>query len=193
MLGNAVPLLLCFLRVAQAQGSLTALPSQPANKASDYGPAAPQTLSATSRNFVYTVTTPTTIWNTPTFATPAPLPACGASLCPTNDGKECIDEAGVVYGVICNTQLSGVVITTSGKKERRSCEFLVHTLDAGLEHITNRPIVTGSVAGCLAFCDTYSSNYCMGVYYTHGDCLAYDTITGTFSDPSGGFVAIRQS
>jgi len=83
--------------------------------------------SPTSYSFAFTVTQPTTAWQAPTFATPAPLPPCTDKMCPNLDGKSCIDSLGHVYGVLCDTRFSGVVLTNSGKKlmmekERRDDE-----------------------------------------------------------------------
>lgn len=90
-------------------------------------------LSAISYSYPYTVTTPTTYWRAPTFATPMPLPRCSESVCPALNGQECQDVAGNKYGILCNTLLSGIVITNSGRKflrqkERRSCECGPNTI-----------------------------------------------------------------
>ena len=37
-------------------------------------------------------------------------------MCPAVNGATCIDSTNIVYGVLCDTQFSGVVITNSGKK-----------------------------------------------------------------------------
>ena len=113
------------------------------------------------------------MWQAPTFATAAPLRACSAVSCPSDDSGRCVDLEDVVYGILCNTRFSGTVITTSGKlavKEKRA--------------------YTGSFEGCTEFCDAYNKTECTGVAYADGECMAYDTITGTFSDP--GLAAIRQ-
>ena len=65
------------------------------------------------------------MWQAPTFATPTPLPPCTDSICPAHDKQRCVDAEGVVYGVLCNSLLSGIVITNSGKfleKNKRSCK-----------------------------------------------------------------------
>ena len=73
-------------------------------------------LAPKSYSFTFTVTEPTTVWQAPAFATSSPLPACTDTMCPALNSATCVDGAGVVYGVLCDTQFSGVVITNSGKK-----------------------------------------------------------------------------
>ncbi|KAK3053777.1 hypothetical protein LTR09_005057 [Extremus antarcticus] len=166
---------------ATAAVTLTAVPSQPVSSSSTYTysvSAKALALSSISYSFPYTVTTPTTRWQAPAFATPAPLPPCSDTVCPSQNGKQCIDVFGNVYGILCNTFISGIVITNSGKK------FLRHKDKRGY---------TGTFEACLEFCDAYSIFYCAGVRYQKGQCMAFDTITGTFSDPAGGWVGIRQS
>ncbi|KAK5166159.1 uncharacterized protein LTR77_008420 [Saxophila tyrrhenica] len=120
---------------AQAAVTLTAVPSQ-SKTTSTYTysvTANALALSSISYSYAYTVTTPTTLWQAPTFATPTPMPPCSESLCPSQNGQECVDAAGNVYGILCNTYISGIVITNSGrkflrpKKEKRVCEYFHHT------------------------------------------------------------------
>ena len=97
-------------------------------------------------------------------------------MCPSGNGQCCADDEGGVYCILCNMHLSGIPILNSGKpmeKEKRS--------------------YTGSFEGCTGFCDTYNSSLCAGVAYGDWNCLAYDTITGTFPNEEGGFVGLRQS
>ena len=95
-----------LIRIAKetlADYSLAALPS-PTAKSSSYafsvdGPG----LSSVSYSYAYTVTTPTTAWTAPIFATPASLPPCNGQVCPSSNGKRCLNVDGVQYGILCNT------------------------------------------------------------------------------------------
>lgn len=145
---------------------------------SSYVYSAPAAPSSVSYAHAYTVTTPTSVWNAPTFQTLTPLGPCtnvAESICADNAKGMCVDDQGVVYGILCDTMLSGVVITTSGKflhKDKRS--------------------YTGTFEACAAFCDTFTKANCAGVSFEYGQCLAYDTVTGNFPNPAGGYAALRQ-
>jgi len=112
------------------------------------------------------------MWTAPTFQTPSPLPPCNDDICPQYDGETCTDAEGVIYGVLCRTRLSGIIIVDSGKylKERS---------------------YTGNFEGCTGFCDTYNKTYCVGVSFEAGSCQAMDAITGNFPGP--GMAALRLS
>ena len=132
-----------------------------------------------SLSYAYTVTTPTSQWLTPTFSTPTPIPECKdirASICRDAEKGLCEDSNGITYGILCDTMLSGIVITNSGKflREKRKRSY------------------TGTFRNCLRFCDDYSELECAGVSYEDGYCQAYDSITGVFHNPAGGFAAMRQ-
>jgi hypothetical protein len=105
-----------------------------------------------------------------------------------------VDSEGVVYGVLCSTLFSGIVITNSGKflaKNKRSCKYRIMAEWELAEQCALSD--TGTLEGCTAFCNTYNNTICTGVTYQGGDCLAYDVITGTFPNPAGGFAALRLS
>ena len=81
-----------------------------------------------------------------------------------------------MYGILCNTHFSGIVITNAGK-------FM---------EMVKRSY-TGTFEGCTAFCNVYNSTLCTGVTFENGGCLAYDVVSGTFPNPEGGFAALRLS
>ncbi|KAK3071362.1 hypothetical protein LTR53_008767 [Teratosphaeriaceae sp. CCFEE 6253] len=142
---------------------------------------------ASSHTYTFTVTTPTTNWHAPTFATPAPVPPCSDTMCPALDGEYCVDAAGDMYGVLCNTRFSGTVITNSGKLRLRERD------PSDVEEELGKRAYSGTFDNCADFCDSYDdpSAPCTGVAYHNGYCMSYDTITGTFTQ-AGGIAAVRQ-
>jgi hypothetical protein len=139
-------------------------------------------------------------------------------MCPTLDGKVCTDEMGTPYGVLCDTHLIGIIITTSGKRKRdeqdvfagdddserdlREAALVANSLgerDASPEadgSLEDREIdartFTGSFNGCADYCDMVSG--CLGMSFNagfSGNCQAMASIQGAF--PAEGEIAgIRQ-
>lgn len=108
-------------------------------------------------------------------------------MCPSYGGATCIDADGIVYGIICNTRLGGIVIVDSGKllKEREA------EADPEPEGALQQRSYTGTFEGCTGFCNTYNRTYCVGVSYEQGSCQAFDLVNGNFPGP--GFAAMRLS
>ncbi|KAK0251460.1 hypothetical protein LTR91_016246 [Friedmanniomyces endolithicus] len=149
-----------------------------------------------SYSYAFTVTTPTTVWSAPTFATSAPAnPACSDTMCPSLNGKDCTDANGDSYGVLCDTRFSGTVITNSGKARlrMRGQGAVVGAAEEVEEGGLGKRDFTGSFDGCADFCDSYDdpSAPCTGVAFQGGYCMAFDTITGTFAQV-GGIAAVRK-
>ncbi|KAK0940405.1 hypothetical protein LTR29_007993 [Friedmanniomyces endolithicus] len=147
-----------------------------------------------SYSYAFTVTTPTTIWSAPSFATSSPAnPACSDTMCPSLNGKDCTDANGDSYGVLCDTRFSGTVITNSGKMKMKE-KMRIRGQNMGEEQAElEKRDYTGTFDGCADFCDSYDdpSAPCTGVAYQGGYCMAYDTITGTFAQV-GGIAAVRK-
>ncbi|KAK3076055.1 hypothetical protein LTR53_000100 [Teratosphaeriaceae sp. CCFEE 6253] len=95
------------------------------------------------------------------------------------NGKYCVDAGGDKYGILCNIQFSGMVITNSGKKTLM--ERIPGEADGPMSDIAKRTYA-GSFDNCVEFCDEYEdpSAPCMDVAYHDGYCKSYGTITGTF-------------
>ncbi|KAI6914649.1 hypothetical protein KC318_g1864 [Hortaea werneckii] len=186
-------LLLAAASMVSAQQQLTGIPSSISSLAQPTG--GPQAPAPTSYSYTYTVTTPTTQWNPPTFATPAPIPTCAgtiAAMCPALNGQTCLDPQRQSYGVLCNTRFSGIVITTSGKKylmereedlERIKLEDMYMGTAEGT--VVEKRDFQGNFTNCAGFCDGYPADVCVGVYYEGGWCMAYSSVSGTFSSPYG--------
>ena len=94
----------------------------------------------------------------------------------------CVDPEGILYGVICNSRLGGIVIVDSGKLKEREAEP---------EGALRERSYTGTFEGCTGFCNTYNKTYCVGVSYEAGSCMAFDHVSGDFRGP--GFAAVRLS
>ncbi|TKA28888.1 hypothetical protein B0A50_03299 [Salinomyces thailandicus] len=173
----------------------------------------PSVVAPTSYTYPYTVTTPTTAYRAPTFQTSAPIPSCAgtiAAMCPSLEGQTCVDALGQKYGILCRTRFSGIVITTSGKKflMEREEDFeglMRRDVEEGEEGegadgkgefeevgVLERRDYQGNFTNCVGSCDGYAADTCVGVYYEHGYCMAYDMVTGTFNSPYG-MAALRQS
>lgn len=136
--------------------------------------------------------------------------------------KSCVDSMGGVYGILCDTRWSGIVITTSGKTKRvdeesvaeeereaiTAAAALVERAEAGKEmklglgerdadaeaELAARTY-TGTFDGCTTYCDMFDVNTCVGVSYNNGfagNCWSMDSISGSFSAP-GQIAAIRQA
>ena len=119
-------------------------------------------LAPTSYSFTYTVTTPTTEWAAPTFATASSIPVCPAVLCPNLDKSSCMDTAGVTYNILCNTRFSGVVITNSGRKyllERE--EDLMRIAQEETYAGKEKRDYTGTFDNCVTYCDSFDKNVSM--------------------------------
>ncbi|TKA68203.1 hypothetical protein B0A55_09373 [Friedmanniomyces simplex] len=148
-----------------------------------------------SYSYTFTVTTPTTLWHAPAFATSSPAsPPCADSMCPALNGKSCVDADGDVYGVLCDTRFSGTVITNSGKKEKAKKGRMIRGQSMDAESELDKRDFTGTFDGCADFCNSYDdlSAPCTGVAYQGGYCMVFDTITGTFAQ-AGGIAAVRQT
>jgi hypothetical protein len=113
-------------------------------------------------------------------------------MCPALDAKQCLDAAGITYGVLCDTRFSGIVITNSGKKERMVKKMMEREMEE--EMVVEKRDITGTFNNCADFCNAYNdedATPCMGVAFDGGYCMAYDTITGTFG-MEGEIAALRQ-
>lgn len=143
-------------------------------------------LAENSYSGSYTYTTATTLWTAPTFATPRPIPPCTDAICPAYGGATCVDAEGILYGIVCNTRLGGIIIVDSGKLKEREAKPEPRA-EVGLRQRS----YTGTFEGCTGFCNTYNRTYCVGVSYERGTCQAFDLITGNFPGP--GFAAMRLS
>lgn len=137
-------------------------------------------------------------------------------MCPGLDGRVCADELGARYGVLCDTHLIGIIITTSGKRDvkddgdqddserslREASSFAAKSLGerdpvpeaerGGLGSLQDREIdartFTGSFNGCADYCDLVSG--CLGMSFNagfRGNCQTLALIEGTF--PAEGEVA----
>lgn len=166
----------------QIDPSAAAIPSP--TSTSTYTAGQSYGLAQTSYSYSYTYTTATTFWTAPTFATPRPLPPCTDAICPAYGGATCVDAEGILYGIICNTRLGGIIIVDSGKLKEREAE-------PQPEGALQERSYTGTFEGCTGFCDTYNKTYCVGVSYEKGVCLALDQVNGNF--PAPGFAAVRLS
>lgn len=125
---------------------------------------------------------------------------------------------GGVYGILCDTRWSGIVITTSGKQKRideasvaeerealEAAAALVERAEAGAgqevklgeihaEAELEARTYTGTFDGCTSYCDMFDKNTCVGVSYNNGFagiCWNMDTISGSFVAP-GQIAAVRQ-
>ncbi|KAK5109456.1 hypothetical protein LTR62_007016 [Meristemomyces frigidus] len=153
-------------------------------------------LGTTSYSYTFTVTTPTSYWSAPTFSTAKPVPTCSSNMCsasPGLNGQTCLDASGVEYGIICNTQFYGTVITNSGKvRLLRGREDLWE--EEAMGGAGRKRDYAGFFEDCADFCDNYDPSQpsnCVGAAYERGYCMAFDTITGTYQK-AGGIAAIRQ-
>lgn len=147
-------------------------------------------LAQTSYTYSYTYTTATTVWRAPAFVTPRPIPRCTDSVCPSYGGATCVDADGILYGIICNTRLGGIVIVDSGKLKEREAEAEPVAEPEGEGQLVERSY-TGTFEGCTGFCNTYNKTFCVGVSYEGGSCMAFDVVSGNFPGP--GFAAMRLS
>lgn len=139
-------------------------------------------------------------------------------MCPSLNGKVCTDEMGTAYGVLCDTHLIGIIITTSGKRKRdgqdvdededdnesklREAALAAGSLgerDASPEaegSLEDRELdartYTGSFNGCADYCDMVSG--CLGMSFNagfRGNCQSLARIEGAFP-AKGEIAAIRQ-
>lgn len=156
----------------------------------------PPVQSTGSIPFTYTV--PTTSWSPPTFPTSAPetLPLCSSvvDLCPSQNGKRCIDTMGAIYGVVCGMRFSGSVITSFGRMEKRGGEV---ELDAGAgdgekRHSMRKRAYYSTLDYCLQSCDQYNSTLCVGADFQGGNCMAFSNIFGTLAT-EGKLALVRLS
>lgn len=105
-------------------------------------------------------------------------------MCPSLDKRRCQDSIGGVYGVLCDTNLIGTVITTSGKLKREEDErdleeasLLGERDGAALEgrELMDREIdartFTGTFDGCGGYCSNYDKKLCLAVSYNAGVSL----------------------
>jgi hypothetical protein len=175
-------------------------------------------LPPVSYTYEFTVTTATTDYVSPTFQTLTPVPTCSDDMCPTLDGKVCADEMGTPYGVLCDTHLIGIVITTSGKHKRDGLDVVEDESDSerylreaarvasslgeraaipeAEVSLEDREIdartFTGSFNGCADYCDMVSG--CLGLSFNagfRGNCQSMASIEGKFR-AKGEIAAIRQ-
>ncbi|KAF2484741.1 hypothetical protein BDY17DRAFT_323573 [Neohortaea acidophila] len=169
-------------RIAAAAGTMTSstvIPN-PTTPTSTYPYSDPGVTLASADSYTHTMHTPPATWTAPTFSTPTPIPSCAGDLetgiCAGGAGSQglCLDFAGLVYGILCEMELSGVVITSDGKKMKEKRTF------------------TGSLENCLDFCDEFGPDECIGVGFAGGECEAYAKITGSYAGSSGGYAALRQ-
>jgi len=138
-------------------------------------------------------------------------------MCPDLDGQVCTDEVGTPYGVLCDTHLIGIIITTSGKRKRntqdmdeedtnnerdlREAVLAANSLserdaspegEGSLEGEIDARTFTGSFNGCADYCDMV--NGCLGMSFNagfRGNCQTLALIEGAFP-AEGEIAAIRQ-
>jgi hypothetical protein len=130
-------------------------------------------------------------------------------MCPALDGKVCTDEMGTPYGVLCDTHLIGIIITTSGKRKRNGQDVDGEDNDSAAGSLGERDAnpeaegelegreldartFTGSFNGCADYCDMVSG--CLGMSFNagfRGNCQSMALIEGAFP-AEGEFAAIRQ-
>jgi hypothetical protein len=177
-------------------------------------------LPPVSYTYDFTVTTATTDYVSPTFQTTAPVPVCSDNMCPALDGKVCIDEMGTAYGVMCDTHLIGIIITTSGKRKRDGKDVVEDESDSDSERdlreaalaasslgerdanpeadgtLEDRGIdartFTGSFNGCADYCNMVSG--CLGMSFNagfRGNCQSMASVEGAFP-VKGEIAGIRQ-
>lgn len=130
-------------------------------------------------------------------------------MCPTLNGKVCTDEMGASYGVLCDTHLIGIIITTSGKRKRDGQDVVEGDNDSIAGSLAGRDAMpeaegsledrdidartfTGSFNGCADYCDMVAG--CLGMSFNagfRGNCQSMASIEGAF--PAEGEIAgIRQ-
>ena len=166
-------------------------------------------LPPVSYTYDFTVTTATADYISPTFQTPAPVPVCSDGMCPALDGKVCTDEMGTPYGVMCDTHLVGIIITTSGKRKRYGKDVVEDGDDSAASSLGERDAnpeaegsledreldartFTGSFNGCADYCDMVSG--CLGMSFNagfRGNCQSMASIEGAFP-AKGEIAAFRQ-
>lgn len=112
-----------------------------------------------------------------------------------------------IYGVLCDTHLIGLTITTSGKRKRddegRDLEEAALPASSLGEREVEEAVLeerelesrtfTGTFMGCADFCDNFSKDSCLGVSFNvgfQGNCQALASITGSFVVP-GQIAAVR--
>jgi hypothetical protein len=130
-------------------------------------------------------------------------------MCPALNGKVCTDEMGTPYGVLCDTHLIGIIITTSEKRKRDGQDVEGDDNDSATGSLSERDanpeaegdlddreldarIFTDSFNGCADYCDMVSG--CLGMSFNagfRGNCQSMASIEGAF--PAKGEIAgIRQ-
>jgi hypothetical protein len=136
-------------------------------------------------------------------------------MCPGLNGKVCTGEMGIAYGVLCDTHLIGIIITTSGKRKRDGQDVVEDESDSGSERDLREAALaasslgerdadpeadgeidartfTGSFNGCADYCDMVSG--CLGMSFNagfRGNCQSMASIEGAFP-AKGEIAAIRQ-
>ena len=63
-----------------------------------------------------------------------------------------------MYGVLCNTQLSGIVITTSGKKYLMERAEDLERIKREETYTLEKREFSGNFTNCATFCDSYQSD-----------------------------------
>ncbi|KAI5365344.1 hypothetical protein Slin14017_G052340 [Septoria linicola] len=170
------------LVTAQAIVTPTELPPTAADASPQTQAPANNGLAPVSYSYAYTYTTPTTVWNAPSFPTTAPdaVPACAdyETLCPSQDRQTCQDSFGAIYGVTCDHRFSGTVITSFGKHRARD--------------MMGKRYNSGTLDACLGFCDHYDGMSCIGNDFRDGECANYAAVFGTIAEV-GKLALWRQS
>jgi hypothetical protein len=136
-------------------------------------------------------------------------------MCPALNGKVCTDEMGIAYGVLCDTHLIGIIITTSGKRKRDDQDVVEDESDSDSERDLREAALaasslgerdadpeadgeieartfTGSFNGCADYCDMVSG--CLGMSFNagfRGNCQSMASIEGAFP-AKGEIAAVRQ-
>ena len=136
-------------------------------------------------------------------------------MCPALNGKVCTDEMGIAYGVLCDTHLIGIIITTSGKRKRDGQDVVEDESDSDSERYLREAALaasslgerdadpeadgeieartfTGSFNGCADYCDMVSGY--LGMSFDvgfRGNCQSMASIEGAFP-AKGEIAAIRQ-
>lgn len=125
-------------------------------------------------------------------------------MCPELNLQTCQDEMGTSYGVLCDTHLSGIVITTSGKRKRgdgEDAERELHEASLAAGSLGEREAdgeldartYTRTFMGCADYCGMFDVSNCVGVSFNagfEGNCQALASIDGSFVVP-GEIAAVR--
>jgi hypothetical protein len=113
-------------------------------------------------------------------------------MCPALDGKVCTDEMGTPYGVMCDTHLIGIIITTSGKRKRDGKDVVEDGDDSAASSLGERDANPEAEGSLEDYCDMVSG--CLGMSFNagfRGNCQSMASIEGAFP-AKGEIAAFRQ-